>query len=173
MPPCLPLRHSKFFYKEILPPLTWKKFCSALRSVVCFFFSRVRFSKKKREKATLSFHSDKQKIMLNSLIFISKEKSSFGARRRKGFLELLIPCDMSPSQMIIEKKKLNLSGEIDNLMRYYTKTFSRSVPGIAEHIHSLVFDRVLPPVSRNYSADIARRPAAGKIRAVYDDTRHV
>lgn len=75
--------------------------------------------------------------------------------------------------MIIEKKKLNLSGEINNLMRYYTKTFSHYLPGIAEHIHSLVFDRVLPPVSRNYSADIARRPAAGKIRAVYDDTRHV
>lgn len=44
------------------------------------------FSEKKREKATLSFRSDKQKIMLNSLVFISEEKARLGHEEGKGFL---------------------------------------------------------------------------------------
>lgn len=47
------------------------------------------------------------------------------------------------------------------------------ITGIAEHIHSLVVDCVLPLVSRNHSANVARRAVAGKVCAVHDDTRYV
>jgi hypothetical protein len=47
------------------------------------------------------------------------------------------------------------------------------VPGIVEHIDSLVVDCVLPPVSRDYSADIARRTVAGKVCALHDDIGYV
>jgi hypothetical protein len=61
-------------------------------------------------------------------------------------------------------------GVIDNtrLIRRF-----RLVPGIVEHIHPLVVDCVLPPVSRDYSADIARRTVAGKVCALHDDIGYV
>lgn len=56
------------------------------------------------------------------------------------------------------------------LLAFFSRQF---ISGIVEHIHSLVIDCVLPPVSWDYSSNITRRSAAGKICALHDDFRYV
>ena len=61
----------------------------------------------------------------------------------------------------------------DELFAQGLKFISVYFPGQSFYQHPPLADCLLPPVSRNYSADIAGRAFARKVRLVHHDSRYI